>query len=285
MSMLKILRFIKTVTLGLVVQALFLSAVTYAYNTDIKTNVPGVLNVIFYSKFTPISYGVNGEGYEGDLLRAVANLWNMKIKFHKESTYEGLWLLPSNSYTIADLSMGGMTPSNYRIKQGALFSIGTTAFDQSLLIRKKDYKSGLIVSYQSFKKNNLKIGVVPGTTGELYAHLRAKENNVPSDIFVQYASESELLPALLHGKIDAIARGEIGNQYQAAKNKNLIVIAKKSFGENFAFAIDSSNKILAHNLNQAIRQITNNGKITYLQWDRKHTIFMDRVYQLKQNLE
>ena len=282
MSMLKILRSIKRVTVGLVVQLLFLSAVTYAHNTDIKNKVPGVLNVISYSEFTPISYGVNGEGYEGDLLRAVAKLWNMKIKFHPESTYEGLWRLPSKSYTIADLSTGGMTPSDYRIKQGALFSIGTTSFDQSLLVRKEDYKSGLIVSYQSFKKNNLKIGVVPGTTGELYAHLRAKENNLSSNVFVQYASELELLPALLNGRIDAIARGEIGNKYQASKNKKLIAIAKKSFGENFAFAIDSSNKILANNLNQAIRQITNNGKIAYLQWDRKHTIFLDRVNQLKQ---
>jgi len=235
-----------------------------------------------YSEFTPISYGVNGEGYEGDLLRAIAKLWNMEIKFHPESTYEGLWRLPSKSYTIADISMGGMTPSNYRIKQDALFSIGTTSFDQSLLVRKKDYKSGLIVSYQSFKKSKFRIGVVPGTTGELYAQLRAKENNLSSNVFVQYASESELLPALMKGKIDAIARGEIGNKYQESTNKKLITIAKKSFGENFAFAIDNSNKILANTINQAIRQITNNGKITYLQWNRKHTVFLERVNQLKQ---
>lgn len=281
--MLKILTSIKRVIVGLVVQTLFFSAVTYAHNADIKTKVPGVLNVVSYSEFTPISYGVNGEGYEGDLLRAVAKLWGMKIKFHPESTYEGLWRLPSKSYTIADLSMGGMTPSAYRIKQGASFSTGTTSFDQSLLVRKKDYTSGLIVSYQSFKKHNLKIGVVPATTGELYAHLRAKENNLPSNVFVQYPSESELLPALLNGKIDAIARGEIGNEYQASKNNQLITIAKKSFEEHFAFAIDSSNKMLTRDLNQAIRQITNNGKITYLQWNRNHSVFLERVNQLKHN--
>ena len=266
----------------LVIQALFLSAVTYANNIDITTKVPGVLNIISYSKFTPVSYGVNGEGYEGDLLRAIAKLWNIKIKFHPEPVYEGLWLLPSKSYSIADISMGGITPSSYRIKQGSLFSIGTTSFDQSLLVRKKDYKSGRLVSYQSFKKSNLKIGVVPGTTGALYARLRAKENNLSSDVIVEYASESELLPALMNGKIDAIARGEIGNKYQESKNRKLITIAKKSFGENFAFAIDNSNKLLASHLNKAIRQITNNGKITYLQWDKKHTIFLERVNQLKQ---
>lgn len=278
--MVKILSGIRNLMPGLVVTALFFSAVSYA--STIKTKVPGVLNVIYYSEFTPISYGVNGEGYEGDLLRAIAKLWNLEIKFHSESLYEGLWLLPSKSYTVADISMGGMTPSKARIKQGSLFSMGTTAFSQSLLVRKKDYQSGQIVSYQSFKKGNHKIGVVPGTTGELYAHLRAQENNLPRHVFVQYASESELLPALMKGQIDAIARGEIGNTYQESINKELTTIAQKSFGEHFAFAIDRSNKELVNNLNQAIQKITNNGKITYLEWDKKHTIFLDRVNQLKQ---
>ncbi len=280
--MLRRLRSIKKIVVTVtVLQVLLISVVSYASHSDIKTKTPGVLNVISYSEFKPISYGERGEGYEGDLLRAVAKLWNIDIQFYPESIYEGLWCLPSKKYTIADIAMGGMTPSNSRIKQGALFSIGTTSFDQSLLVRKKDYKSGRIVSYQSFKKNNLKIGVVPGTTGEFYAHLRAKENRLPSNVFVQYASESELLPALLNGKVDAIARGEIGNKYQESKNKELVTIAKKSFGEYFAFA--TSDNTLTDNLNRAIRKITNNGKITYSQWDKKHTVFLERVNQLTDN--
>lgn len=278
--MLKILTSIKVMLVGIVAQALLFPTVIHANNIDINTKVPGVLSVISYSKFTPVSYSTHGEGYEGDLLRAVAKLWGLEIKFYPESIYEGLWLLPSRDYTIADISMGGMSPSGYRIQQGALFSIGTVSFNQSLLVRKTDYQSGRIVSYQSFKKNNRKIGVVPGTTGELYAHLRAKENNLPCNIFVEYESESELLPALMNGKIDAIARGDIGNRYQESQNNKLITIAKKSFGETFAFAVNNTNQRLSNNLNQAIRQITNNGKITYSQWIKNHNVFLEQVHRL-----
>ncbi len=276
--MLKKLTSIKAIFVGIVVQTLLFSTVTYAKHHDMHTKTPGVLNVISYSKFTPISYGVRGEGYEGDLLRAVAALWGLKIKFHPESIYEGLWLLPSKDYTIADISMGGMTPSAYRIKQGALFSTETIPFNQSLLVRKKDYTSGRIVSYQSFKDSHLKIGVVPGTTGERYAHLRAKENHLSRTIFVTYKSESELLTALMSGKIDAIARGDIGNKYQESKNNNLITIAQKSFGEHFAFAINNANPGLKNKLDHAIKQITNNGQITYVHWLKNHNIFMERVH-------
>lgn len=271
---------IKAIFAGIVIQALVFSTVTYATHLDIHTKVPGVLGVISYSKFTPISYGVEGQGYEGDLLRAVATLWGKEIKFYPESIYEGLWLLPSKDYNIADISMGGMTPSAYRMKQGALFSMETIPFNQSLLVRKTDYTSGRIVSYQSFKGSHLKIGVVPGTTGERYAHLRAKEYHLSRNVFVTYKSESDLLPALMSGKIDAIARGDIGNKYQESQNSALITIAQKSFGEHFAFAINNANPELKNNLDHAIKQITNNGQITYVQWLKNHNIFMERVHRL-----
>lgn len=262
-------------------QAFCLSFLVLTSARAMHTRVPGVLGVISYSKFTPISYGVHGEGYEGDLLRAVARLWGMKIRFYPEAVYEGLWLLPSKKYTIADMAMGGMTPSRQRIEQGALFSKGTLTFNQSLLVRKRDYESGKIVSYESFKNRARKIGVVPGTTGALYAHLRARKNHLSDNIFVEYASESELLPALMQGKIDAIARGDIGNTWQESKNKALITIARKSFGENFAFSINNGNKELANKLNKAILQITNNGKISYAQWLRQPQIFTQRAEQLR----
>ena len=277
--MLKKLTSINAIFVGIVVQTLFFSTVAHAKHLDIHTKAQGVLNVISYSKFTPISYD-GGKGYEGDLLRAVASLWGLKIKFYPESIYEGLWLLPSKDYTIADIAMGGMTPSVYRMKQGALFSTETIPFNQSLLVRKMDYISRRIVSYQSFKDSHLKIGVVPGTTGERYAHLRAKENHLSRNVFVTYESESELLPALMSGKIDAIARGDIGNKYQESKNKTLITIAQKSFGEHFAFAINNANPGLKNNLDHAIKQITNNGQITYVQWLKNHNIFMERVQLL-----
>lgn len=251
-----------------------------AHSETIKLKNPNLISVVSYSEFKPISYG-NGQGYESDLLRAIAQLWKVNITFHPESIYQGIWRLPSRSYIPVDIAMGGITPQDYRRKEGASFSIMTTHFSQSLLVRKKDYESGRITSYHSFKNSALKIGVVPGTTGEKYAYVRAQENDLPASVIVQLPSESALLPALKTGKIDAIARGEIGNDYQAAHDNSLITISRKSFNEGFSFAIDKSNPELKVKINDAIRLITNNGKITYKQWTKNHHIFSDQVRKLR----
>jgi ABC-type amino acid transport substrate-binding protein len=259
---------------------LTLSGISLASTPAIKFKQADILNVISCSEFIPISYD-DGKGYEADLLKSIAQLWDVKIKFHSEKFYEGSWRLPSRSYTIADVAIGGFTPMEYRVKEGASFSVITTYFSQSLLVRKKDYESGKITSYQSFKNTAMKIGVVPGTTGEQYAHVRAMENGLPASVFIQYRSESELLPALKNGEIDAIARGQIGNEHQQKIDKSFISIANKSFCEGFSFAVNKSNPLLLNELNKAILQITDNGKIAYKHWVENHNVFKERVDQLK----
>jgi ABC-type amino acid transport substrate-binding protein len=239
------------------------------------------LSVCFYTEFKPVSYG-NDQGYEADLLRAIAKLWQVKVAFYPENTYEGLWLLPTKQHSPCDIAAGGITPASYRIKEGASFTRSTMFFDQSLLVRKKDHETGHITSFRSFKNTNMKIGVVPGTTGEKYAIIRAKANKLPLTVFVQYESESNLLPALIRGDIDAIARGELGNEYQVSLNKDLITIAKQNFKDSFAFAIDASaNKPLLDHLNEAIRMVTDDGKISYRQWINNPNVFMNRVKELQ----
>jgi ABC-type amino acid transport substrate-binding protein len=251
----------------------------YANTTDIVFKTPDTLNVCSYSEFKPVIYG-EGEGYEADLLRAVAELWQVKIHFFPERIYEGIWRLPSRQYTVCDVSAGGISPTLSRKQEDTEFSTMTTMFNQSLLIRKKDFDSGKITSYSSFKNTPMKIGIVPGTTGEKYAHARANENDLPTSIFVQYASEAELLPALLNHKIDAIARGEVGNEYQTSLDSGLITIAKKKCNEGFAFAVDKFNKNLLAHLNKSIGDITKNGAITYDDWVKDHTVFSQRAKEL-----
>jgi len=255
---------------------LIFSAQIPAKTTNIPLKTPGILTVCSYSEFKPVSYA-KGEGYEPDMLRAIAKLLGVKIRFIPEKNYEGIWRLPSQKNTLCDISAGGMTPMQYRRAQGAVFSKTTTHFKQSLLIRTRDYQNGSIRSYNDFKNNRRKIGVVPSTTGEEFAHQRAKENTIDLSVFVQYASESELLPALKQGKIDAIARGEIGNDYQASIDPQVKTIAKKDYGEKFAFVVDSNNPELLRKLNHSIEKITDHGKIGFSLWLKDHAIFMKKA--------
>lgn len=248
----------------------------WANNYEHLLKDPGTLNVCSYDAFTPISYG-NGQGFEADLLKAIAKSWGVKIKFYPESIYEGIWRLPSRTYSKCDVAIGGFTPFEYRIKEGAAFSVPTSSFKQSLLVRKKDYESGRVTSYESFKNTSMKIGILPGSSGEIFAEKIAHEINLPESVFVRYPSESALLGALYSGKIDAFARGEVGNDYQAALHKDLITIARRDFKETFTFALAKSNPKLVNVINNAILKITNQNKIQYSDWLNDNNIFMRSV--------
>lgn len=244
-----------------------------------KTNLfktPGVLTICNYSEFKPVSYS-NGKGYEPDLLRAVAKLWKVKIRFYSEDVYEGIWRLPSRKYTACDIAIGGISDTELRRKQHAVFSMPTAHYKQSLLVRTKDFQDGAIRSFSDFKYSHRKIGVVPGTAGEDFANNSIREAGIDPGVVVQYASESELLPALKEGKIYAIARGEVGNDYQASLNPDFTVIAKKDVGETFSFVVNPARPELLKELNSAIETLTQHGQIGFSSWLKNHNIFDERV--------
>lgn len=233
----------------------------------------GVFAVCQYAEFEPISYG-SAKGFEADLMRAVAKLWHVKIVFYPEATFTGFWFLPSKRYTVCDVSIGGITPTQGRIEKGAVFSVATIKTSQSLLIREKDYYANRVTGYGSFKAGTMKIGVIGGSTGEEYAKVNARENYVPQNVIVPYPSETALLKALRAKEIDAIARSDVANTYQASMDKSLKVVAQRDFNESYAVAVDRNNRILLGKLNQAIIQLTENSTITLADWSKDPAIFM-----------
>jgi ABC-type amino acid transport substrate-binding protein len=261
---------------------LLLSPLTLAQSHDDYLKTPGTLSVCSYTAFKPVIYG-NGQGYEADLLKAVAKLTGLRIKFYPQSDYEKIWSLPSLATSACDIAAAGIMPSEGRAKdgKGVKFSVVTSYYEESLLVRKKDFNEGRIVSYRSFKDADMKIGVVPNTTGATDAYIRVKENGLSPKVIVTYNSEKELLAALDRGEIDAIARGNIGNEYQQRIDPKYTTIDKKNFNEKFAFAVDARNQKLLNELNDSLKKITNNGEITYSHWVLDNDVFMKRSLDIK----
>jgi len=234
-----------------VVLLCFISYSSYA----LSTKIAGQLTVCAYSEFKPLSYG-EGLGFESNLLKKIAHSLHLKIKFYPEKIYEQLWAMPSKAYTICDVAIGGFSKTKLREEQGAVFSLPTIKFSQSLLVRANEAPA--YTSITNF--NNKKIGVVPGTTGAIYAIQRLKEAKLNwENIIVNYPSESELLPALQTRKIDAIARGEIGNKYQEKLNPAFKTILPRNFAEGFAIVVDKNNPELLNAINQQITQLQKQG--------------------------
>lgn len=238
---------------------------------DLRT--PGTLSVCSYRHFTPIAYG-DGEGYEADLLRAVAAAWGVPIAFTPIEAYDGIWLTPSDPALGCDVAMGGITPTDARIAAGAVFSPVTARFAQTLLVRRADVESGRIAGYASFPGTEMVIGVVPGTTGAEYARLRAAEAGLPEGAIREYPGEDELLAALVAGEIDALARGEIGNRYQETLDPSLVTIDPRDFGEGMAFSVDPANPDLLAALGATLALVTADGTVGYTDWLADPGIFL-----------
>lgn len=240
---------------------------------------PKILQVCSYEEFEPVIYG-NGKGYEADMLRAIAQLWKVNICFYPQKIYKNIWNTPEQEKF--DVAAAGIAPQPER-KEHAIYSIPTAFYSQSLLIRKNDYISGAITGYESFKNSDFKIGVVKKSDGEKFGHERAKECGLDTTIFKQYTSESELLPALLNGDIAAIARGDIGNEYQASRNNQLKTIAQKNYHEHICFSVSPQRKTFLEALNKAIKAVTHSGKTGYRDWYKDNDIFNKNLAAINNN--
>ena len=93
-----------------------------------------------------------------------------------------------------------------------------------------------------------------------------------------HLGEAELLAALADGTVDALARGEIGNQ-DAAQNPawDFAVTALDPQTENGGFTVAADNADLLTCLNQRINWLTDNRRRGYADWLTDPTVFMQRA--------
>ena len=119
--------------------------------------------------------------------------------------------------------------------------------------------------------------VSPNLVGR--TRLSPPSENIPTVIYLgDELGESELLAALAEGSIDAIARGEIGNQNAThASGAAFVVTAldeKVEYG-GFTFALENAE--LAVCVDEKINYLTDNRNIGYAEWLRDPSVFMNRA--------
>ena len=90
--------------------------------------------------------------------------------------------------------------------------------------------------------------------------------------------ETELLAALSDGRIDALARGEVGNRYAAHASGDAFVVALLDDAvERGGFTLDVKDAALAACLSDRIGFLTDEMSIGYADWLRDPSVFMRRA--------
>jgi len=107
-------------------------------------------------------------------------------------------------------------------------------------------------------------------------HLHPASSAMPQVIYM--AEEDALIAALLDRKIDAFARGEIGNRYAArAHGGALAVGALDESVETGGFAAPVGDAALVACLNEAIDWLTDSRRIGYPDWIDDPSVFLQRA--------
>ena len=98
--------------------------------------------------------------------------------------------------------------------------------------------------------------------------------------------ESELLEALITGRIDAIARGEVGSQDAAhASQGELVVTAFDEQIEYGGFTLALEDADLAACIDEKLDYLTDNKNIGYGEWLQDPSVFMKRAKQWNATVE
>lgn len=112
-------------------------------------------------------------------------------------------------------------------------------------------------------------------------HLYPPTETLPQVIYLgDVLGESELLEALVAGRIDAIARGEVGSQEAAhASHGELVVTAFDEQIEYGGFTLALEDVDLAACIDEKLDYLTDNKNIGYGEWLQDPSVFMKRAKQ------
>ena len=108
------------------------------------------------------------------------------------------------------------------------------------------------------------------------SHLYPPSKNMPQVVYL--GDETELLDALDYGRIDGLARGEIGNRDAARKlGGSFAVTALDAKTEHGGFALASEDVALASCLDERLNWLTDDRRIGYGEWLDDPSVFTSRA--------
>lgn len=198
------------------------------------------------AEFAPFEYreGKNIVGFDIDLIKEIGRISGFEIEF-VDMQFDGL--LPALESGKIDLIISGMTATEDR-KKFVDFSSPYYSTKQAILVYQDEQK---IQSFDDLVGR--KVGVVLGFTGDILV------SRIPNIQSQKFNAASEVILALKSKKIEAVVMDYETAKNYAKQNSELKLVQTDFASEEYAIAMRKENEELLGKINQAIKQIKENG--------------------------
>ncbi|MCR5705023.1 MAG: basic amino acid ABC transporter substrate-binding protein [Eubacterium sp.] len=224
-------------------------------NTKVGTAKEGKLIVGTSADFPPYEYMENNEyaGIDIEIAKAIGEKLGLEVQIEDMKFDTIIGAVAAGK---VDMGMSGISVTEER-KKSVNFSDPYTKAVQVIVV-KEDSK---ITSADDLKKEgaNNKVGVQTGTTGDIFCSddiEAAKLGTVE-----RYNAGGDAIEALKAGKIDCVVIDNEPAKAFVAENKGLKVLETAYADENYSIALKKGNDKLTKNVNKALKELKDEGKI------------------------
>lgn len=218
----------------------------------------GTLTVGTSADYPPFENLENGEavGLDIDIAKAVAEELGLKCEV-KNLQFDAI--LPAiQSGGQVDIGISGITVDPDR-KKTVDFTSSYYTDDQAIATMKD---SGITKNNanEELNKSGVVIAVQSGTTGEDYC-----KENYPNATIQSYGNSTDAFAAMQAGQANAVCtNAAVVKNMLASAYTNAEVVVSVATGEEYAIAVSRDNSELTKLIDEAIKKLTDSGKIEEL---------------------
>ena len=234
------------------------AASTAAETGDLGLVSAGKLTIGVSPDFPPFDNMENGNyvGLDIDLAKDLADKLGLEVEY-KNLQFDAIVPAVAAGGQV-DLGISGITVEPDREKQ-VNFSDSYYIDDQCIVVM-KDNTSVTADDQSALNVAGVTIAVQSGTTGESYA-----KENFPHATTQPYGNATDCFAAMQAGQAQAVVTNKaVGKQMIADAYTDAQVVKEIATGEEYACAVSKDNDALLSAVNDAIKQLQDDGKLDAL---------------------
>lgn len=206
--------------------------------------------------FPPYEYkeGDNFVGIDVEIAQAIADKLGMELEIKDVEFGSIIGGVQSGKF---DIGMAGMTVTDER-KESVNFSTTYAKGIQVVIVA----EDSAIKSIDDLKGDgSMKIGVQQDTTGDIYASDTVEKGGYGEDNVIRYKTGADAVQALKTNKVQAVIIDNEPAKSFVEANDGLKILDGEWVEEEYAIAIAKENEELLEQINNALAELEEEGKI------------------------